>query len=119
MGLGMGKSSRAPPRTPLGGRLLFLLGRNGHDGEISPGPLLLAPDPFRLAHRMFDTTEPGQLQICTNVERISAQILQRFELPRRVLYPFGYRRDGRFYLCHPCFVRFRRRGLRLIWLGIH
>ena len=48
-----GKSSRAPPRTKLGGRLLFLLGRNGHDGEISPDPLLLAPDPFswHIAHQ--------------------------------------------------------------------
>ena len=41
-----GKRSRAPPYNPLGRTFLFLLGRNGHDGEASPDPLLLAPDPF-------------------------------------------------------------------------
>ena len=58
-----GKRSRAPPYNPLGGRLLFLLGRNGHDGsaDASPDPLLLAPDPFSWAYRTFDTTQPGQL----------------------------------------------------------
>ena len=40
------KRSRALPCIPLGGRLLLLLGRNGHDGEASPDPLLLAPDPI-------------------------------------------------------------------------
>ena len=40
------KSSRAPPRTKLGRTFCFLLGRNGHDGESSPDPLLLAPDPI-------------------------------------------------------------------------
>ena len=57
-----GKSSRAPPYNPLGRTFLFLLGRNGHDGEASPDPLLLAPDPFSWAHRTPDTAQPGQLQ---------------------------------------------------------
>ena len=60
-----GKSSRAPPRAPLGHTFLFLLGRNGHDGEVSPDPLLLAPDPFSLAHRIPDRTQPGQLPMMT------------------------------------------------------
>ena len=59
-----GKSSRAPPCNPLGRAFSFLIGRNGHDGSAgaSPGPLLLAPDPFSLAHRIQDTAQPGQLQ---------------------------------------------------------
>ena len=62
MGWRMGKKQLGLRPTTRWGGLLFLLGRNGHDGEASPDPLLLAPDPFSLAHRTFDTTHPGQLR---------------------------------------------------------
>ena len=49
------KKQQGSALQPAGERLLFLLGRNGHDGAgvTSPDPLLLAPDPFssHIAHR--------------------------------------------------------------------
>ena len=55
-----GKKQQGSAPHPAGGRLLFLLGRNGHDGsaDASPGPLLLAPDPFSLdsPHTRHGTT---------------------------------------------------------------
>ena len=55
------------PTPPAGAHLLFLLGRNGHDGsaDASPDPLLLAPDPISLTHCTLDTTQAGQLRSLT------------------------------------------------------
>ena len=60
----VGKKQQGSAPHQAGGCLLFLLGRNGHDGSVSasPDPLLLAPDPFSLAHRTPDTAQPGQLR---------------------------------------------------------
>ena len=65
MGGGNGKEEVGLRPTTRWGHLLFLLGRNGHDGSssASPDPLLLAPQtPSSLAHPIQDTTQPGQLR---------------------------------------------------------
>ena len=45
-GMGNGKEEVGLRPTTSWGAPFVFLGRNGHDGEVSPDPLLLAPDPF-------------------------------------------------------------------------